>query len=430
MSKPPRGPRQLRVKLTGAGNYTRHLQDASTSETRATSPSLSEASPAPFRAGVGACAASSASSAGKPPTFQPGDKAVMEHGGIVYEVEILHKARHALEPSKKLPPAARRAKPAAALASGYQFRYLKWPRRGDEWAAEAHFQPWTPWSASLAKACTSRPPRKNMWSDGKPLGDGGAADEEHGEKMDGDTGSGSGEGDEGKDFRRAGKGARATSVSSEEVGRKRERKPSEKLREEPASRAKTPNSEGGQGEGAENAHADVLMGMLSGGKPKKREAEQEDEDDNGEEEEESESEDEGEEEHEEEEMEKGDDEELNEFDEEDEGYELGMVLARQARKQQRMAADEQEESQDSDRAVASSTHKRKGLPVKSLPASKQTPLWLSHEGQMKMFQEQVRAQTKVFDPSNVIAPVNSGSHSAKGPCGARRRKSSCPVRSL
>eukprot|EP00966_Prymnesium_polylepis_P124601 2881720-Prymnesium_polylepis.1 len=87
-------------------------------------------------------------------------------------------------------------------------------------------------------------------------------------------------------------------------------------------------------------------------------------------------------------------------EEEDEGDEqLNLVLARQAQKQQRMAQDGPEEPSDpaSDLVAAAaaasalSTHKRKGVPIKSLPPAKSAPQWHNHEGQMKMLQEQVHA---------------------------------------
>lgn len=79
------------------------------------------------------------------------------------------------------------------------------------------------------------------------------------------------------------------------------------------------------------------------------------------------------------------------YDEEDEHDDLGLLLARQAHKQKRLAQDGPDESQDSVELASSapSTHKRKSIPIKSLPAAKHTPQWHNHAGQMKMLQEQV-----------------------------------------
>eukprot|EP00966_Prymnesium_polylepis_P000240 5283-Prymnesium_polylepis.1 len=92
-------------------------------------------------------------------------------------------------PAKKLPPGARRAKPAAVPTAGYLFRYVKWQRRPDEWAPESFFFPWT---AALAKMGTNRPPRKNMWSGGAPadaVGGPGLDEEGGAEKMEVDAGA-------------------------------------------------------------------------------------------------------------------------------------------------------------------------------------------------------------------------------------------------
>lgn len=59
--------------------------------------------------------------------FQPGDKAMLINGTIRYEVEVVQESIQAAEPApaKKLPPGARRAKPAAVPTPGYLFRYVK-----------------------------------------------------------------------------------------------------------------------------------------------------------------------------------------------------------------------------------------------------------------------------------------------------------------
>ncbi|KAL1523447.1 hypothetical protein AB1Y20_018387 [Prymnesium parvum] len=424
MSSKPRASRQLRVKLKGAGNFTRQIHDALGVDQRDDSPATSEASPAGHaRVERGEAAHSDAFDPAKV-AFEPGSKALLVSGRTRYEVEVLHEAANIAAPTKKASP-SRRAKPSAATVAGYQFRYLKWPRRADEWAAAVYF---VPWSAALATSCSSRPPRKNMWTSGKPLADDSAAEEETGDKMEVDDGMESGDGEDEKDSRRSFKGARSA-LAADEAGRKRMRKPSDKLHDDPAPRSKTPISEGGDVEETDNAHADVLMGLFAGGGGEKSDDEDGEEDEQ-EEDEEMDSDEEGEDDDDDDDdddMGKPDEEEMNEHDDEED---FGRVLNNAERR--RSAVEDRDRQRDAPDhvAAAASTHKRKSVPVKSLPASDHAPQWHNHDGQMKMLLEQVHAQTKAIDAVHVIAPANQGKSNGKGQSVVRCRKSSCPLPSL
>ena len=70
------------------------------------------------------------------------------------------------------------------------------------------------------------------------------------------------------------------------------------------------------------------------------------------------------------------------------------------------------------------------MPIKSLPPPKNVAQWQNQEAAMKALQEQVHEQTQSIDASNLIAPVGPVGGSSKGPTGVRKRKASCPVRSL
>ena len=157
--RPSPPPRQLRVKLTGAGNCTRKMPDDASSE-----PSVKVVAPA-----VAAAAAPASQEAAWGATkgaghFQVGSCAITSGANCVYEVEILQVA--------EVPAAKAAAKGGARTSRGkatpeapevsYLVRYTKWPRRAEEWVP-GHFV--VGWSEQLAKAATSRAPKKGLWAD-------------------------------------------------------------------------------------------------------------------------------------------------------------------------------------------------------------------------------------------------------------------------
>ena len=166
-TSPP--PRQLRVKLTGAGNCTRKIPDDASSE-----PSVK--STAPATAAAAASQEAAFSDAGNGGRFQVGSFAITSGANCIYEVEILQVAEAPAAKAAKggARPGRSKAMPEAPDVS-YLVRYTKWPRRAEEWVPGQFV---VGWNEQLAKAATSRAPKKGLWADSATATDPEVDDEE------------------------------------------------------------------------------------------------------------------------------------------------------------------------------------------------------------------------------------------------------------
>ena len=225
----PEGKR-LRVKLTGAGNCTRQMQEStpSSSEPGAAVPSAAGTDAVDASAAASTVLAAGATAAATGTKFEVGDTIILHNGSLCYEAEVLQ-VTAADVPGSKKGAAGRKKEGESALGCSYQIRYLKWPRRPEEWVSDQFVYAW---SEALAKGATNRPPRKLMWVEQKGAPRGGGLDE--GEAED-DAKPEASEAEAKAEGRRSGRAPKPSALLNEaapdDVGRKRQRKPSEKAGE-------------------------------------------------------------------------------------------------------------------------------------------------------------------------------------------------------
>lgn len=163
--------------------------------------------------------------------FEVGETVILFNGSLCYEAEVVQAAEG------KKGGGVGRKKEGSSDGPSYQYliRYIRWPRRPEEWVGEAFVLAWT---EALAKAATNRPPRKLMWVEHKgpsastaaakaaAAAAGGALGEEG--KADGEEEGGQGGSlPEGK----RGRGGKAEEEAAEGKVGKRARRPTEKMKE-------------------------------------------------------------------------------------------------------------------------------------------------------------------------------------------------------
>jgi len=162
-------PRQLRVKLTGAGNCTRQLAETPSDGGGDESGGGGDAGEVggggggggggeggiggDGGCGGGSCGGDGGEGEGVAAMvvdgggLADGEKAIATLGSVSYEVEII-KAGDADSGTK------------------YQVRYVKWPRREDLIPGPNL----STWSPAAGKACSTKPPSKKLWLDDDPQG--------------------------------------------------------------------------------------------------------------------------------------------------------------------------------------------------------------------------------------------------------------------
>jgi len=163
-------PRQLRVKLTGAGNCTRQLAETPSDGGGDESGGGGDAGEVgggggggggggeggiggDGGCGGGSCGGDGGEGEGVTAMvvdgggLADGEKAIATLGSVSYEVEII-KAGDADSGTK------------------YQVRYVKWPRREDLIPGPNL----STWSPAAGKACSTKPPSKKLWLDDDPQG--------------------------------------------------------------------------------------------------------------------------------------------------------------------------------------------------------------------------------------------------------------------
>ncbi len=468
--------RGVSVKLTGAG---------SCKQQEAAEPGGGDAD-VPPAAAPDALMAAGGGGGGK---FEVGDTVILHNGSLCYEAEVLQVSTEGPVAAKK---GAKKAEPAAPATCSYLIRYTKWSRRPEEWVAEGFVNEWSEALAKGATNRPPRKLMwvgQKAGSAAKAGADDALAEAEDEPAVKADGGAvpeaeGKAEG------RRSGRAPKPSTLlndtGADEAGRKRQRKPSdkataEKAKEEAAAsmvagavggvvaggggraaaRSVTPFSDGDGGE--PGAHADedanALMDLFGGGggkkEPKalKEEGEEDDEemeDDDEEGEDDENEEDEGEEEDEEDEEEEEEEEEANDEgegegddDEEEEEVEddLKLILAQQKQKDKKDASllKEQEAAQmeiKSPRAEAKKAledarrkHRRKGVPIKSLPAPRIVDLTArtaDGEGAEGATPSEERPPSAAAAPTEVSGVISRYGAEAR----VRRRKPAKPSASL